>query len=214
MCKGFKTRTSAVQAGENIVDLREIILELDTETKSEKLYDISGFVTDDNGTPVENAEIGVKGNWKKKAYTNHVGQFDMKDIDKDSAILTVNAQGFMKSEKLVMMSQPGSTKNIIFKLAASDEDMGLRNLLFVFGVCTAILFSVVCCTFIAVNGCSASIPCASWCSKDGARHLTDNYKFSLLTKKSSNKQSLFEDDVYGDDDEEEELFSPATLKSK
>ena len=209
-CEGFKAQTIAVQAGVNMVDLKEITLEIDTVKTAEQLFSISGFVTDDDGSPLENAEIGIKDIWNKKAYTNHVGQFEMKDINKSSAILTVKAQGFVNSEKLVMMNQPGS-KNIIFKLAASDEDMGFRNLIFVFAVCTAILFLVVFCTFMAINGCSASCPCVGWCSTENRRHLADNYKFSLLTKKSSKKPSLFEDDVYGDD-EEEELFSPTTLK--
>jgi carboxypeptidase D len=210
-CDNFTTKIVGIQAGNNIVNLNEVILEPDTTVETVKHYDISGFVTDDEGTPVQNAEIGIKDNWNKKAFTNHVGQFEMKDINAESVVLTVKANGFMNSEKLVMMNLKGTTKNIIFKLAASDEDMGFRNLLFIFFICISILCSVVCVTFFAINGCSASCPCMGWFSKENSRHLTENYKFSLLTKKSNKRPTLFEDDVYGDD-EEEELFSPTTLK--
>lgn len=211
VCANFTSKTIGISVNNNLIDLAEVILLPDTTIKSEKHYDLSGFVTDDNGTPVGNAEIGIKGNWKKKAYTNYVGQFEMKDINEDSVILTVNAYGYTKSEKLVTMNLQGTTKNIIFKLGASDEDMGFNNLMFIFFICIAIIFSVVCVTFLAVNGCSASCPCGEWFSRNKSRHLTENYKFSLLTKKSK-RPTLFEDE-FGDD-EEEELFSPVTLKRK
>lgn len=213
VCENFTSKTIGINVNSNMVDLADVILQPDTTIKAEKHYDVSGFVTDENGTPVANAEIGIKENWKKKAYTNNVGQFEMKDINKDSAILTVNAQGFMRSEKLVTMSLKGMTKNIIFKLSPSDEDMGFRNLIFIFFVCIAILCSVVCVTFFAINGCQVSCPCAEWCTRGKNRHLSDNYKFSRLQDKSKRQHSLFEDE-YGDDEEEEELFSPPTLKRK
>lgn len=211
ICENFTSKSIGINVNNNLIDLGEIILEPEVSEKIQKHFNVSGYVTDENGTPVEQAEIGIKGNWKKKAYTNNVGQFEMKDIESDSAILTVNAQGFAKSEKLVNMNLKGLTKNIIFKLNHSDEDMGFNNLLFIFFVCIAILCSVVCVTFLAINGCSASCPCFGWCSRENSRHLTENYKFSLLSKKSK-RPNLFEDE-YGDD-EEEELFSPTTLKRK
>lgn len=213
ICENFTSKSIGINVINNLIDLGEIILEPELSAKTQKKFDVSGYVTDENGTPVEQAEIGIKGNWKKKAYTNHVGQFEMKDIesDSDSAVLTVNAQGFAKSEKLVNMNLKGLTKNIIFKLNHSDEDMGFNNLIFIFFICIAILCSVVCVTFLAINGCSASCPCIAWCSRENSRHLTENYKFSLLSKKSK-RPNLFEDE-YGDD-EEEELFSPTTLKRK
>lgn len=211
VCENFTSRSIGINVNNNLVDLQEIILQPDTSVK--KHNDVSGFVTDDSGTPVQDAEIGIKGDWKKKAHTNHVGQFEMKDINADSAVLTVTARGFMRSEKLVTMNLQGTTKNIIFKLSASDEDMGFNNLIFIFFVCIAIMCSVVCVTFCAINGCTASCPCYEWLSGNKSRHLTENYKFSLLSKKSK-RPTLFEDDVYGDDDEEEELFSPTTLKRK
>lgn len=208
----YVTKTIGVNVINGIVDLAEVVLELGTNTKREKLYDITGFVTDESGSPVANAEVGIKGIWNKKAITNKVGQFEMSDVDDNNTILTVNAQGFKRSEKLVAMNLKGATKNILFRLSASDEDdMGFRNLLFIFGVCIAILASVVCVTFFAINGCSVSCPCFSWCSRQRSRHLAENYKFSLLTKKTK-RPTLFEDE-FGDD-EEEELFSPSTLKRK
>lgn len=209
--ENFTSKTIGISVSNNMVDLGEVMLIPDTSTKSNSHNDVSGFVTDENGTPVTTAEIGIKGIWNKKAYTNHIGQFEMKDINSDSAILTVNARGFAKSEKLVMMNLQGTTKNIIFKLTPSDEDMGFNNLIFIFFVCIAILCSVVCVTFFAINGCAASCPCAEWFSRGKNRHLAENYKFSLLTKKSK-RPTLFEDE-FGDD-EEEELFSPTTLKRK
>lgn len=211
-CANFTGKTIGVSIGESIVDLAEVILEPDTSVATVRHNDISGFVTDENGSPVANAEIGIKENWKKKAYTNHVGQFEMTDINADSAVLTVKAQGFTKSEKLVTMNLKGTTKNIIFKLTPSDEDMGFRNLLFIFFVCIAILCSVVCVTFLAINGCSESCPCMEWFSRERSRHLSENYKFSLLGKKPKG-QTLFDPEDFGDD-EEEELFSPTTLKRK
>lgn len=210
MCENFTSKSIGINVSNNLIDLGDITLEPEANPKSQKHYDVSGYVTDETGTPVEQAEIGIKGNWKKKAYTNHVGQFEMKDIDSDSAVLTVKATGFAKSEKLVSMSLKGMNKNIIFKLNHSDEDMGFNNLLFIFFICIAILCSVVCVTFCAINGFSASCPCFEWCSNN-SRHLTENYKFSLLSKKTKTP-NLFEDE-YGDD-EEEELFSPMTLKRK
>lgn len=210
-CDNFTSKSIGINVNSNLIDLGEIVLEPEMGRKVQKHFDIAGYVTDENGTPVEQAEIGIKGNWKKKAYTNHVGQFEMKDIDNDSAVLTVNAQGFAKSEKLVDMNLKGLTKNIIFKLNHSDEDMGFNNLIFIFFVCIAILCSVVCVTSLAINGCSGSCPCFELCSRENTRHLTENYKFSLLSKKAK-RQNLFEDE-YGDD-EEEELFSPTTLKRK
>lgn len=210
MCDNFTTKTIGVSIGASIVDLAEVVLEFDTTVATVKHNDVSGFVTDENGTPVANAEIGIKDNWKKKAYTNHVGQFEMKDIDAESAVLTVKAQGFTKSEKLVTMNLLGTTKNIIFKLTPSDEDMGFRNLIFIFAICILILCSVVCITSFALNGCGASCSCPDWCSRGSSRHLSENYKFSLLGKKPKG-QTLFEAEDFGDD-EEEELFSPTTLK--
>lgn len=210
-CENYESKKIGININNNMVNLADVVLVPDMKNKTTKHYDVSGFVTDDNGTPVENAEIGIKGIWNKKAYTNHVGQFEMKDISTDSAVLTVKAHGFAKSEKLVMMKLQGTTKNIIFKLAASDEDMGFNNLIFIFFVCIAILCSVVCITSFAINGCTASCPLPEWCSRAGGRHLSETYKFSLLSKKTK-RQPLFEDE-FGDD-EEEELFSPPTLKRK
>lgn len=209
ICDNFTSRTIGVNVNNNLIDLSEVILQPDIANASGKHFDVSGFVTDDSGTPVSKAEIGIKGTWNKKTFTNSVGQFEMKNITGDSAILTVQAQGYSKSEKLVMMNLQGANKNVIFKLNVSDEDMGFNNLLFIFFICTAILFSVVCVTFLAINGCSVSCPCAEWCSREKRNHSTEKYKFSLLTKKEK-RPTLFEDE-FGDD-EEEELFSPTTLK--
>lgn len=211
VCENYTSKTIGINVNNNLIDLAEVILQPDTVNKTVKHNEVSGFVTDENGTPIENAEIGIKGIWNKKAYTNYVGQFELKDINADSAILTVQAPKFAKSEKLVMMNLQGTTKNIIFKLTSSDEDMGFNNLIFIFFVCIAILFSVVCVTFMAINGCTAVCPCAEWFTRGKSRHLSENYKFSLLGK-SSKRSTLFEDE-FGDD-EEEELFSPVTLKRK
>lgn len=207
VCANFTSRSIGISVNNNLVDLSDITLQPDLTVN--RHYEVSGFVTDDNGSPIVNAEIGMKGSWNKKAFTNDVGKFEMKEINTDSVILTVKAQGFVKSEKLVSTNLEGTTKNIIIKLSASDEDMGLNNLIFIFFVCIAILCSVVCITFFAVNGCTIECPCARWFSRENSRHLTENYKFSLLSK-NSKRPTLFEDE-FGDD-EEEELFSPATLK--
>lgn len=209
MCDNFTTRVINVNYGEQVVDLKEIVLEPDTSGKSQKHYDVSGFVVDDKGTPIKDAEIGVKGNWRKQAYTNALGEFDMNDINEDNPILTVNAQGYKKSEKLVAMNLVGTTKNVIFKLVESQDDMGLSNLLFIFFVCITILFSVVCVTCCAINGCNYKCGC---CGDETKGKFMNNYKFSLLTRKKQ-KNELFADDVYGDDsEEEEELFNP--MKSR
>ncbi|CRK97571.1 CLUMA_CG010957, isoform A [Clunio marinus] len=208
-CVNYTTKTVGINIDAAIINLEEIVLELDTTIKGQILHDLSGFITDGDGTPVSDAEIGIKGNWRKKAYTNHVGQFDMKDIEGDSAILTVKASGFKISEKLVMMNLQGTTKNVIFKLSPSDEDMGFNNLIFIFFICIAIICSVICITFCAINGFSASCPFVEFCVRRRNRHLGENYKFSLLTRKTR-QPKLFEDE-FGDD-EEEELFTPPSLK--
>ena len=209
ICENFTTRTINVNYGEQIVDLKDIILEPDTSGKVQKHYSVSGFVVDDKGTPIIDAEIGVKGNWRKQAYTNKFGEFEMSDINEDNPILTVKAHGYKKSEKLVAMNLVGTTKNVIFKLVESQDDMGLTNLLFIFFICITILFSVVCVTCCAINGCNFKCGC---CGKETRGRLMDNYKFSLLTRKKQ-KNELFADDVYGDDsEEEEELFNP--MKSR
>ena len=212
ICENYTSKSVGFNIiGDNLIELGDVILLPDTNLKTEKKYEISGFVTDDTGTPVEGAEIGIKEMWSKKAYTNHVGQFDMDNLllSGNSAIITVKAQGFTESRKLVNLQE--TTKNIIFKLSVSDEDMGFNNLIFIFFVCIAILCSVVCLTFFAINGCTVTLPCAEWFSKRKGRHLNENYKFSLLSKKTK-QPNLFEDE-YGDD-EEEELFSPTSLKRK
>lgn len=204
-CDNFITKTVPVNYGDKIVDLKTILLEPDTTPKKTvKHHEVSGFVVDDTGKPIKDAEIGVKGNWRKQAYTNNLGEFVMSDINEDNPILTVNAHGYKKSEKLVAISLQGTAKNVIFKLVESEDDMGLSNLLFIFFICLTILISVVCVTCCAINGCN--VPCTC-CDKNSTGRFVDNYKFSLLTRKKN--KELFEDDIYGDDsEEEEELFNP------
>lgn len=114
---------------------------------------------------------------------------------------------------MIHLNPSGTTSNIVFKLNKSDddEDMGLGNLLFIFAICFGMLISVVCVTLFAMNGCNVSCPCAEWCSKGKRRHLTENYKFSLLSNKSK-RPTLFEDE-FEDDEAEDILFTP-TLKRK
>lgn len=221
ICDNFTTKLIDINFSKEILDLKEIILQSGTSQKSSssssngKHYSVSGYVVDQNGTPIDKAEIGVKGNWRKQAYTNKVGQFEMDEIDIEEPTLTVNAQGFKRSEKLVTMKLEGMTKNVIFKLSESDDNMGFSNLLFIFFICITILFSVVCVTCCAINGFSFTCPLGNcFGTKESRRHLMDNYKFSLLTRKTK-KDVLFHDDVYGDDsDEEEELFNPVSLRGK
>ncbi|KAG5682478.1 hypothetical protein PVAND_011829 [Polypedilum vanderplanki] len=205
----FTTKMININYEDGILDLKNITLQMDSVNNKNKKYNVSGYVVDENGTPIKKAEIGIKGNWRKQVFTNDVGQFEMENINDENPILTVNAQGFKKSEKLVKMNLVGTTKNIIFKLSQSDEDMGFKNLLFIFFICTLILLTVVCITCCAINGCN--MPC-NCCNEENSRHLTENYKFSLLTRKTK-KDVLFPDEIYGDDsEEEEELFNPVSLK--
>lgn len=210
ICENYTTKKIGINAHDSIINLEDVILQSEANPLIQKMFELSGFITDDKGNPVEKAEVGIKEDWKKKAFTNHVGQFEMKNITHDSVVLTVNARGFKKSEKRVAMNPDGITKNVLFKLSPSNDDMGFNNLIFIFFICISILISVVCVTALAINGCSATCPCAGWLSRKN-RHLSENYKFSLLKKKGKSPM-LFEDE-YGASDEEEELFSPITLKS-
>ena len=114
---------------------------------------------------------------------------------------------------MIHLNPSGTTSNIVFRLNKSDDDenMGLGNLLFIFAICFGMLISVVCVTFFAMNGCNVTCPCVEWCSKTKRRHLTDNYKFSLLSSKSK-RPTLFEDE-FEDEEAEDILFAP-TLKRK
>jgi hypothetical protein len=108
------------------------------------------------------------------------------------------------------LNPTGATKNIVFKLKAADNDMGLRNLLFIFFICILILTSVVCCTFFIVGGCQISCPCAQWFAKKKNSSFgssNKNYRFSLLTRKAKKTPLLF-DDEFDDDEAEDILFSP------
>lgn len=206
----FTSRTISFNFEDAMIKINDITLKAGTSGHTESRFDVSGYVVDENGKPIEKAEIGIKGNWRMQSYTNHVGQFEMKNISELMPVLTVKAYGFKQSEKVVNMKLEGINKNIIFKLSKSDEDMGLKNLFFIFFLCISILMSVTCVTCIAINGCSR-LGC-NWCEGGNASHLMENYKFSLLTKKTK-RDVLFEDDVYGDDtSEEEELFNPVSLK--
>lgn len=211
ICENFTTKTIEIIAENKVLDLGVITMDFDSNVRLLKHYNVSGYVTDENGRPVESAEIGIKDLWNKKAYTNRVGSFDMRNINSDNIILTVKAEGYQNIEKLIAVNEEGIAKNIVFKLLPSDEhDMGFDNLIFIFFICIAILCTVVCAVMLAVNGCTASCPFGSYFEKRN-KFLSNNYKFSLLTKKK--QRSLFEDgDDYGDEDEEEELFSPPTLK--
>lgn len=209
--ENFTSRTINYNYEDTMIKINDIKLITDTSARLESAhYDVSGYVVDDNGTPIAKAEIGIKGNWRKQAYTNDVGQFEMKNISEDSPVLTVKAYGYKRSEKLVNMKLEGINRNLIFKLSKSDEDMGVKNLFIIFFICIAILCSVVCVTCCAITGCGG-MGC-NCCEGGNASHLMENYKFSLLTKKTKS-DVLFPDDVYGDDtDEEEELFNPVSIK--
>lgn len=208
----FTSRTINYNYEDSMIKINDITLIASTSARLESHYDVSGYVVDENGKPIEKAEIGIKGNWRRQSYTNNVGQFEMKNISEESPVLTVKAYGFKQSEKIVNMKLEGINRNIIFKLSKSDDDMGLGNLLFIFFVCITILISVVCVTCCAMSGCNG-MGC-NCCEGGGASHLMDNYKFSLLTKKSK-PNVLFAEDVYGNDsDEEEELFNPVSIKGK
>lgn len=214
ICENFTTKSIEVISGDKISNLGVIRMIPDPNAKVLKHYDISGYITDEDGKPIESAEIGIKDNWRKRVYSNRVGQFEMTEIDSNDVILTVNAQGFRKVEKYVSINEEGVAKNIIFKLLPADDvDMGFRNLILVFGICILIIVVVVCSVMLALNGCESTFPCCENFINRGNKHfLADNYKFSLLTKKS-NKKSLFEEgDEYGDSEEEEELFSPNSLR--
>lgn len=213
ICENFTTKTVEVVAGAKISDLDVIQLAADPNAKVLKHNEVSGYVTDENGRPVESAEIGIKDNWRKRVYSNRMGQFDMTDIDANDVVLTVNAQGYRKIEKYVALKEDGVAKNVIFKLLPDEEsDMGFRNLIFVFGICIAIIVLVVCSVMVALNGCESTCPCCAIFTRRNKNFLTETYKFSLLTRKTK-KKTLFEDgDEYGDSEEEEELFSPDTLR--
>lgn len=212
MAQNYTTRTISYNYEDKIIKINDITLQADTTLVATIHHDISGYVVDETGKPLEQAEIGVKGNWRKQSYTNNVGQFEMKDINDDTPVITVKAHGFKLSEKLVNLKLEGTSKNIIFKLSKSDDDMGFNNLIFIFFICVTIIFSVVGITCCALNGFGEiGCPC---CKEGSSSHLMENYKFSLLTKKTQ-KNVLFQDDVYGDDtDEEEELFNPVSLSRK
>lgn len=125
-----------------------------------------------------------------------------------------NNDPFVYFNRMIHLNPTGTTSNIVFKLNKSDddEDMGLGNLLFIFAICFGMLISVVCVTFFAMNGCNVTCPCVEWCTKNGKRrHLTENYKFSLLSSKSK-RPTLFEDE-FEDEEAEDILFTP-TLKRK
>lgn len=206
----FTSRTIKFNYEDTMIKINDITLKKDTSTHVVSHYDVSGYVVDESGKPIAKAEIGIKGNWRMQTYTNNVGQFEMKNISEDSPVLTVKAYGHKQSEKLVNLKLEGINKNVIFKLSKSDDDMGLNNLLFIFFICLSILISVVGVTCCAMTGC-AGMGC-NCCEGGNASHLMENYKFSLLTKKTKS-DALFADDVYGDDtDEEEELFNPVSLK--
>jgi carboxypeptidase D len=214
-CENFTTKVVDVLYNEKtVVNLKDIVLEVGTSIKQKgNSYDIKGYVVDETGRPIEKAEIGIKGNWRKQEYTNSVGQFVMTGIDNENPVVTVKKHGFKESEKLIAIKVDGTSKDIIFKLAPSDDDMGLSNLLFIFFICTLILISVVCITCCAVSGCNIECPLFGKCfGNDPRRHLMENYKFSLLSRRTR-KDELFPDETYGaDSEEEEELFNPIKLR--
>lgn len=211
--ENFTSKSIEVVSENKISDLGVIILKSDPNAKVLKHHEVSGYITDESGKPVESAEIGIKDNWRKRVYSNRVGQFEMREIDSNDVILTVNAQGYRKVEKYVTLNEEGVAKNIIFKLLPADDvDMGFRNLIFVFGICIMIIVLVVCSVMLALNGCESTCPCCKIFTERGNKHfLSDNYKFSLLTKKQKQKSLFEEGDEYGDS-EEEELFSPSSLR--
>ena len=211
--ENFTSRTISYFYEKSLIKINEITLKASASQHVGSLYDVFGYVVDEEGKPVEKAEIGVKGNWRMQNYTNNVGQFEMRNVSEDLPTITVKAYGFKTSEKLINMKLEGTNKNVIFKLSKS-EDMGLGNLFFIFFICISILMSVVCVTCCAIKGWCTGGMGGGCCEEGNTSHLMENYKFSLLTKKTK-RDVLFPDDVYGDDtDEEEELFNPVKVKGR
>lgn len=201
-CDNYSRKVIRVNISNNLTSLNEVVLDFDAATVK-KTYELTGFIIDENGKPIENAEVRLKNFQVNHVFTSSLGYYAIKDIKVDLVNITVSAKDFLSSERMVHMNPLGPTKNVIFKLKIGDEqDASLSNLLFIFSICLGILATVVLVTMFIVGGCSCPL-------RNGDKNRKkSNYKFSLLSKKQGRRQDLF-DDEFSDDETEDILFKPS-----
>lgn len=209
-CDNYSRKVIKVNVNSNLTNLKDVILDFDA-TAVRKTYELTGFVTDQDGRPIENAEVRLKNFQINRVFTSSLGYYAITGIKVDLVNITVTAKDFLTSERIVHMNPLGPTKNVVFKLKTDDEkDGSLSNLLFIFLICLLILATVVLVTMFIVGGCSC--PCSCPLRNRDKNRKKGNYKFSLLSKKQGRRQDLFEDE-FSDDETEDILFKPS-LRSK